>query len=111
MHWKSWPYWKKGSSLVGGFYLLFIIIAVIFLFLASFSQGDPIGKGFASGIILFLIFFPSSLLVTSNVFNIFFGVAVFVVIPVMQIFLFACVGSFLGYLYGKIKNRERITSG
>ena len=88
----------------------YILIASVFIFLAQFNWGDPVGKAYGIGIWLILIFFPSSLLAFSQVALFFFGPVFLVAVPIINIFLFVCIGSLLGYLYGKSKNRKQLST-
>lgn len=106
MNWKSWPYWKKGTLLIGGLYTLFVLVAGTFLYWSLSSSGDPVGKEFGTGVLMMLTFFPSSLLAFSQVALFFFGSFFIIAIPIINIVIFAGFGSFLGYLYGKFKNRK-----
>ncbi len=89
MNWKTWPYWKKGGSLgliLGLFPLVYTLINFNEIFFVTCKLGstnclEPMGY--------FLETWPRQVVHLS--------------LPIIAGFL---IGSIVGYLYNKIKNRN-----
>ena len=98
MNWKSWPYWVKGA-VVGS------ALGVIIFLLLLFWNAYPL---WAIGILFFSLV-PGFMLAGSFAIqdgnpipN--FGVAAF-----SNIIAYAIIGAFIGYLYGRFKNRKKLS--
>lgn len=126
MNWKSWPYWVKG-----GMVALVITIVMLSIALSRFTIYPPIAYPMNSlgmtfvGPALAPVFFVAER-IEKNVLNCATGEGIFKItdlpscdsstkllitwfaylIVLMEYFV---IGIFIGYLYGKIKNRKRIS--
>ena len=100
MNWKSWPYWVKGG------------IVALFISLVALVVG--IWLGFAGELIL-LPFLAGPTMIA----NLLFGFKIlsfdslnlmFLWVLVVYLVFYFLFGAFIGYLYGKIKNRKSLSA-
>lgn len=114
MNWKSWPYWKIGGFIVG---VIIAIAALFLLFTRSIANSFDIMSG-SSGIITTTIFWIDSIILIVFSFPaimvnnlLFYGQSSLSTITIFLISLltYMVLGAILGYIYGKIKNRKRIS--
>ena len=98
MSWKSWPYWVKGGS-IGAVYSLIVFV------LAGILEG-----GAAAFSLLFLnlpavfilgVFLDTPLFAYENI----------LLLYAAMLLTNAVVFAFVGYLYGKFRNRKHLDTG
>ena len=80
MGWKDWPYWLKGGE-------IFEILLIIGLFLIAFIKGEGLA------ILFLLIFFGGE-----NPWEMFTFLGFLI--------LYFILGAIIGWIYGKIRNRN-----
>jgi hypothetical protein len=101
-------YWLRGGVIIGGIYLIILTAYIIFVLSSNI---DPADKSFAfilvvmSGIPLTLILekisFLNKLLDHSLLSTV-------VIVCFVSIFQWFIIGSFFGWIYGKIVNRNKV---
>ena len=92
MEWKDLSYWLKGGILSAIIFVIFFLLAI---YIDSKYGGHP-------GLVIFPLIPILSGLFTLNVSGIKFFI---IAIPISLIFWFI-VGAIIGWIYGKIKNRN-----
>ncbi len=113
MNWRTWPYWVRGGAIAVPVY----IIGIMAVLLLGGEWDSLIGKFIlipmlvaALPALLLLSFFVPTILVGLDPSS---GTQLFTYLigfQVIFVFAFIAEGAFLGWLYGKIKNRTKESS-
>lgn len=94
MNYKNWPYWVKGLST--GFVIGLFILAIALY---------PWNSALVFWIVLAAMY-PGVLLGGPLLFG--GGLPHFLYLPIINVVAYSIIGAVIGYLYGKIKNRQKV---
>ena len=94
MGWKDLNYWLKGGILSA---IIFVIVFLLAFYLDATYGGHP-------GLLIFPLI---PLIILSSLFNLDISLTnSFIIVILLLLFFWFIVGAIIGWMYGKIKNRN-----